>query len=78
MTKQEFLALFEEVVEEPAGTVTGSERLREDLAGWNSLAILSFIAMVDDHFGISLSPSKITAAKTVDDLIGLLGDRVSG
>ena len=78
MTKKEFLALFEDIVEADPGTLTGRESLRQDIAGWNSLAAVSFIAMVDEHFGVTLAPSRIAASQTLDDLIGLLDGRVNG
>jgi len=77
VTKKEFLVLFEEIVEEPPGTLTGSEKLREQLVGWNSLAVISFLALVDEHFGITLSPRAIAECKTVNDLIGLLNGKVT-
>jgi len=77
MTKNEFLKELEEVLEADAGTITGEQAL-DDLAAWDSLAVMAFIAMVDEKFGITLSASKLAEAKTVGDLISLLGDKVSG
>lgn len=78
MTKQEFLRLFEEIAEEPAGTLKGEERLKEQVAGWNSLAVVSFLAMVDEQFNLALSPKAIANCKTVNDLIELLEGKVTG
>jgi len=77
MTRKEFLGLLEEIVEEDPGTLTGAEKLKEQVAGWNSLAVVSFIALVDEHFGITLSPKVIADCKTVNDLIGLLNGKVT-
>ena len=77
MTKKGFLGLIEEIVEEDPGTLTGSEKLREQLAGWNSLAVVSFLAMVDEKFEITLAPDAISKCKTVDDLANLLDGRVT-
>jgi len=77
MTRQAFLNLLEEIVEEPTGSLSGSEKLMEQAAGWNSLAVVSFIGMVDEQFGVTLSPQAIADCKTVNDLITLLGGRVS-
>ena len=76
MTKHEFLANLEDVLEADAGTIKSDNALM-DLAGWDSLAIMAFIAMVDEKFGTILSPKKITAAETVQDLITLLGDKIT-
>jgi acyl carrier protein len=77
MTKREFLASLEEILEEPPGKLTGSESLQKDLKGWNSLTVLSFIAMVDEYFNVTLSAKQIADCATVNDLMGLLADRIS-
>lgn len=77
MTKKDFLTHLEEVLEADAGSITGNESLN-DLAGWDSLAAMVFIAMVDEKFNINLSASKLADSKNVGDLIALLGDQISG
>ena len=77
MTKKEFLALFAEIVEEDPDSLHGSEKLREQILGWNSLAVVSIIVMVDERFGLTLAPKEIAACKTVNDLIQLLEGRVT-
>ncbi len=72
MGNSEFLAQLDELLELPAGTLKGPELLGS-LEGWDSLAVLSFIAMVDEHFGQPVSPKAIVACKTVDDLGKLAG-----
>ena len=62
----------------PPGTLSGSEKLEGDLVGWDSMAVVSFIAMVDDRLGTTLPPAEIAAAKTVDDLVALAADKLSG
>lgn len=76
MTRKDFLNQIEDLVEVPAGTLTGAERL-EGLGGWGSLAVVGFIAMVDEQLGVAVSAKKITEAKTVSDLVALVGDRLS-
>jgi acyl carrier protein len=76
MTRKEFLNLLAEIVEEDPGTLTGNELLKEQVAGWNSLAVVSFIALVDEHFDFPLSPKAIVACSTVNDLIALLDGRI--
>lgn len=75
MEKHEFLLLLDEVVELDPGTLKGDETI-ESLEGWNSLAVISFMALVDEHFGISLQARQISECKTIADLIGLAGDRI--
>jgi acyl carrier protein len=63
--------MLEEIVEADPDTLTGEE-LIEDLEGWDSLAVVNFIALVDENFGITLSPEKIMNSKTVNELVSLL------
>ena len=77
MTKKEFIMLFEDLLEVEPGTLVGDEVL-EELDGWDSLGTVSFIAMVDEHIGITPSPQKIEAANSVRDLMDLLGDKITG
>lgn len=76
MEKHKFLLLLDEVVELEPGTLKGDETI-EGLEGWNSLAVISFIALADDTFGLSLQPSKIASCQTVADLVALLGDKIT-
>ena len=63
--------MLEEIVEADPDTLTGEE-LIEDLENWDSLAVVNFIALVDENFGITLSPEKIMNSKTVNELVSLL------
>jgi acyl carrier protein len=40
--------------------------------------MISFIAMVDEKFELTLNPKQITACPTVNDLAVLLGDKIKG
>ena len=77
MTKKDFLALLAELVESPPGTLQGHEKL-SSVAGWDSMAVVGFIALVDQNFGIQVDASAIANTQTVDDLVKLLGGRVTG
>lgn len=76
MEKREFLKKIEEIIEADEDILNGSEFLSE-LEDWDSLAVMSFISMVDFNFSITLEAEKITGCKTVNDLYSLLGDRVT-
>ena len=76
MKKREFLKLLDELIEIDSGTLTGAENL-EDLESWDSYAVMGFIALVDEKFEITLFPKRIAESKTVDDLIDLLGNKVT-
>jgi acyl carrier protein len=75
MKRQEFIKLLESILEMDPGTITGTEAMA-DLDGWDSLAVVTFIAMVDENFGITLSPKKIADSQSIPDLVALLGDKI--
>jgi len=77
MTRAEFLGLLDEITEAKPGTVKGTEQLTE-LEGWDSLAVVSFIAVVDEHFGVTLSAEKLQKCRSVDDLVSLLPAALNG
>jgi len=72
MSKSEFLGHMGKILELPEGSLTGAERL-EDLEAWDSVAMMSFISFVDEHFNMSLSPRQFTSAETLNDLGKLIG-----
>lgn len=77
MTKPDFFLLLDELLENEPGTVKGADALI-DLPKWDSLAVIGFIAMLDQHFALSVPAVNIMGCKTVDDLAGLVGDKLSG
>ncbi len=72
MTRQDALRLLEETLELEPHTLTGAESLKE-VQGWDSMATMAFIAMVDQHFGVPLPGNQVARCQTVDDLLGLMG-----
>lgn len=70
MTPADFYALLDEMLELEAGTLTGDERL-EELENWDSLAVISFIALVDENFGVLIESDKLAAAATTGELYRL-------
>jgi len=72
--ENQFLQLLDGLLELEPGTVTRDSHT-EDI-GWDSLAAVGFIALVDEHFEITVSPNALRNSKTVHDLIRLLGDHV--
>ena len=70
MTPAEFYALLDEMLELEPGTLTGEERL-DTLENWDSLAVISFIALVDEHFDTLIDSDKLAAAATTGALYQL-------
>jgi acyl carrier protein len=75
MEMKAFLLLLDGLLELEPGTLRGDETLIS-IEGWDSLVVISFMALVDEHFGINLQPRKIVECSTLADLAGLLGNRI--
>lgn len=76
MDRKDFLLALDETLELEPGTLTGDETL-ESLESWDSLAVISFIALVDEKLEIVVEGEKLARAKTVADLLALAGVTVS-
>lgn len=76
MDRKDFLLALDEMLELDAGTLQGDEEL-ESLEGWDSLAVISFIALVDERIGIVVEGEKLAKARTVSDLLAVAGVAVA-
>jgi acyl carrier protein len=75
MRKLDFLRLLDELLEQDAGTLKGDEALGA-LSKWDSLALMGFIALIDQHFGLIVPASRIAECKSVGDLVALVADKL--
>lgn len=75
MNHSEFLLQLDKITEHPMGTLTGEELLR-DVYGWDSMAVIAFIAMADEKFNHHISAKEINSCVKVSDLANLLGDHL--
>lgn len=66
-----FYKKLDEILDIPAGTVRGGESLSM-FEGWDSMAMLGFIALADENYGVAIPAKRIPACRTVDDLAGLI------
>ena len=71
----EFIREFEQVIEKPAGSLDGSESL-SDMEGWDSMAMVAFIAMADSVLGANVTVKDLIACKNVSDLARLFPDKI--
>ena len=76
MTKGEFLQALEGQLEVPENSLNENQRLA-DVAAWDSMAAVLFIALADEKAGVTVSGDQIAKSKTVKQLLDLLGDRLS-
>ena len=67
MAQPDFCELLDELFELDPGTATSSTVLK-DIPSWSSLTFVGLIAMIDEEYGIALSPGVIMSSETAGDL----------
>lgn len=67
-----FLRNLEDLIEADPGSLTPASVLA-DLEGWDSMAIMGFIAFCDEELGAAPAPRDIKACSTVADLTTVVG-----
>lgn len=71
MTNEEKIAILEEIMEVEEGTLT-TETLLSNIEEWDSVSFLSFMAMMDEKFGKTVTGSEIKNKETVGDLMAMM------
>ena len=71
MTSEQKIKLLEEILDLEEDSLN-AETVLKDLEEWDSVAFLSFIAMMDDEFGKNIKGSVVREQKTVADLMALM------
>lgn len=60
------LRLIEEAMEAEEGSVKHGQSL-----DWDSIAVVAFMALADEHLGKTLSASRLSSCASVDDVVKL-------
>jgi len=76
MTLAEFYLLLDGITESAPHTIKGDEAIA-DLEGWDSLAVVGFMAAVDKQLGVVVHVKGLIDARTVQDLVGLVQDKLT-
>ncbi len=76
MSRNELLRQIEVIANMDPGALNGPEPL-EDLADWDSLAVLSVISLFDKEFGVVVPADRVHECQNVNDIIALAGDKVT-
>ena len=76
MTTSEFLKEIETIIEADPGSITMDNQIAS-LTGWDSMSIISFIAMADAKLQVAMNVTALASCKTVGDLAGLLEGKVA-
>lgn len=77
MEKADFLLEIDDLFENAEGTAQFDSVIK-DLPGWSSLTFVGLIALIDDEFGVAISPGEILAAVTVADLMTVIESKLAG
>lgn len=62
-----FLELMEDVIEKDSGTVKPGDKFKE-FEEWDSLALLSLIAMINEEYDITISRIELDKISTIKEL----------
>ncbi len=73
MTKEEKLAMLEEVMDLDDGTLT-EETVLADLEEWDSLSVLTLISELKKRFDYNLSTDQIRGFVTAADICAVIPD----
>jgi acyl carrier protein len=76
MNRSDFLLQLDELLELAPGSLKGDESL-EGLDGWGSLAVLGYMALLNENFRLIISPAQISSCVVVNDLFDLTTDNQS-
>jgi acyl carrier protein len=71
MDIKEKIALLEDMLELDEGTLKAETQL-DELEEWDSLAGVSLVALVDEHFSKKVTGQAIKAFKTVQDILNVM------
>ena len=71
MTNEEKIAILEEIMEVEEGTLT-TETLLSNIEEWDSVSFLSFMAMMDEKFGKTVTGTEIRTKETVGYLMAMM------
>lgn len=71
MTKQEKLEHIADIMDLELAELN-EDSVLADFEEWDSVAILSFIALMDEHFGKAMKGAEVRALVTVLDLLNVM------
>jgi acyl carrier protein len=72
MTQEEFITELEDILSLDEGELTPNSNLKE-IEDWDSLAVISVIALVDKKIGKKMDVLSIKECVSVSDLINVVG-----
>lgn len=70
MDNKQVLGIVEEALNLPPDSAQENDRL-ESLDGWDSIGIISVMALIEDRCGVTLDPEELAKCESIGDLIRL-------
>lgn len=70
MTQKDFLLEMDQLLDLPAGTLRGHEKL-EELKNWDSTSLISLIALAESINDVQITPYQVVNCTTVGDILRL-------
>ena len=71
---EELIALFAEILESDAASLSGETRFREH-ENWDSLTYLSTVAMIDERFDVVVTQENFRELRTISELAAHIAAR---
>ena len=71
MAREKLVSLIEDTLELESGSLKAETKL-EDVEAWDSIAVISLIAIVDEHYGKTVSAVDISKFRTVGDILNFV------
>jgi acyl carrier protein len=72
LDKKQFLEEFAEMLGMRTFELTPSTQL-SNLDNWDCVAYLSTMVLIDEKFGVTISPDDLTSAQTIQDILNAGG-----
>jgi acyl carrier protein len=70
LNKSSVMSLLETAMELEPGSL--NDCVISELDMWDSMSVVTFIALVDERLGKNVAPRKLSEAKTVGDIVELV------
>lgn len=74
--KDKLISVLREALEMESDPIEAGDNFRE-YANWDSLSQLTLIALLDEHFGVSIPTSSFKELNTVQDLLSYVEKNAS-
>jgi len=75
MTQDEALIWLANLLNEPAGSNLSPDATKEDIVGWDSMAMLLLMADLDEKFDVQLAEKEVEGLTGVRDILNVLQQR---